>query len=252
MATRAEVEEQRQQQGDIRTLAVAALVSLWGGAAAADPLAVEAELVQRLPEIVAQYGAMSAAVAADFYDSLRHGVPGRFVASPSDLNLAEQVAASARWASSPLFPRDVTTDDGRKAHVPADADKALDRASAVLQRNVLQYGRQTIADNARRDPADARWARVPTGDETCAWCRILASRGAVYESEQSAQFIGESKDKYHDWCDCQPIAVWRDSELPEGYDPDKYMQQYEDAKAQSRSGDIRSIAAHMREQLGVK
>lgn len=35
------------------------------------------------------------------------------------------------------------------------------------------------------------WARVATGDETCAWCLMLVSRGPVY---QSADLAGLSKD----------------------------------------------------------
>lgn len=44
-----------------------------------------------------------------------------------------------------------------------------------------------------------KWARVPTGLETCAFCFMLASRGFAYLSERSAS---EGHHGYHDNCDC--------------------------------------------------
>lgn len=260
MATRAEVEQERSTQSDIGVLAVAELVAFWESLnLSLDPGKIAAQVVDFLPQLVATHGASSAASAAAFYDELRTGdrLTSRFVASPSERDRTDAVVKSAQWAITPLFPSDraVFDEDGnviRRESIDPNPDKALDRLAATTQRHVAQHGRDTIAENADADPADAKWARVPTGEETCAWCRILASRGAVYETEQSAKFIGTSKGKYHDWCDCQPIVVWRDADWPEGYDPDAFMQQYENAKAESASGDIKAIAATMREQLGVK
>lgn len=40
--------------------------------------------------------------------------------------------------------------------------------------------------NAARDPLRPKWARVPSGTETCQFCLMLASRGFAYTSEKSA------------------------------------------------------------------
>lgn len=68
---------------------------------------------------------------------------------------------------------------------------------------VEQAGRRQMRRNAERDPAGVRWARMPIG-ETCAWCLMLASRGAVYLSEESAGSGGH----FHAQCDCQIVAVF--------------------------------------------
>ncbi|WP_419060046.1 hypothetical protein [Ellagibacter isourolithinifaciens] len=45
------------------------------------------------------------------------------------------------------------------------------------------------------------FARVPTGTETCTFCLMLASRGAVYHSRKTA---GEFKH-FHRNCDCKVV-----------------------------------------------
>lgn len=69
------------------------------------------------------------------------------------------------------------------------------------------------------------WARVATGAETCGWCLMIVSRGAVYESAQTAgskwddrntmQMVGaeefkpdEHMNAWHDGCDCKVVPVF--------------------------------------------
>lgn len=68
---------------------------------------------------------------------------------------------------------------------------------------------------------DLRYARVPSGRETCGFCFMLSSRGFVYRSEQTAG----STHAYHDHCDCVIVPGFKDDDLRlgvqiEGYDPD--------------------------------
>lgn len=58
-----------------------------------------------------------------------------------------------------------------------------------------------------------RWARVPTGFETCAWCLMLASRGFDYLSSDTAR-AGN-----HNGCDCMVVPGKKGTAI-EGYDPD--------------------------------
>ena len=70
------------------------------------------------------------------------------------------------------------------------------------------------------------WARVATGRETCGWCLMLVSRGAVYASAQTAgarlstrdalQTTGsdsfDPKEHMHAWhtgCDCKIVPVFK-------------------------------------------
>ena len=61
------------------------------------------------------------------------------------------------------------------------------------------------------------FARVPSGATTCPFCLMLASRGFVYLSKESA---GEL-DQFHRHCDCRIVPGYPGMEL-EGYDPDYY------------------------------
>ena len=80
---------------------------------------------------------------------------------------------------------------------------------------------ETIMANARRDRTKGvRFARVPTGHETCTFCLMLASRGAVYHSRQSA---GEFRH-FHRHCDCKVVPGFEDdpmAELVEGIKPNE-------------------------------
>lgn len=69
---------------------------------------------------------------------------------------------------------------------------------------------ETIIANVGRDKyKGVRFARVPTGFETCTFCLMLASRGAVYHTRKTA---GEFKH-FHRRCDCKIVPGF-------GYDPD--------------------------------
>ena len=73
---------------------------------------------------------------------------------------------------------------------------------------------------AARDPLKPRFARVPQGGETCRFCLMLASRGAVYHSKYTAGAV----DHYHANCDCKVVPDFGDG--IEGYDPSVYYDQY--------------------------
>jgi hypothetical protein len=174
--------------------------------------------------------------AADWYDELREQAdpPGRFRASMADPAPRDQAEAVARWAIGPLFG------------AQADPAQALEHLAGGVQRLVLQPARETIADSVGRDPADARWARVPSGRTTCAFCRLLASRGAAYHSEESAGGLANS---YHGKCDCVPTPVWPGEQEP--YDVDAFLDEYNAARAKA-GGDPKAILAQMRQDLDIR
>ncbi|MFI5833205.1 hypothetical protein ACIA5A_05960 [Micromonospora sp. NPDC051300] len=234
MATPADVAAYRSSQQDVVALARRELTVWWAMLDVSDARGVAAALEVFLSELVAAYGDMAMTVAADWYDEQRDQarVRGSFRASLAAALPGEQVRAVARWAAGPLFG-------------PTNSAKALGLASGAVQRLVQQGGRDTLRRNVLDDPAEPRWARMPQGDETCAWCRMLASRGAVYLDRESA---GGDDNTWHNDCDCQPVPVWRGQALP--YDADRYLQEYVDARAKA-GGDPKAIAAQMRDDLGV-
>ena len=98
--------------------------------------------------------------------------------------------------------------------------------------------------NIANDPTRPRWARVPRGSVTCAFCTMLAGRGFVYTSEEAAG--GGLGNLYHNHCDCEPVPSWGEAKLS-GYDPDRLDAIYQQAKAQTPKGSgYRDILAKMR------
>lgn len=63
---------------------------------------------------------------------------------------------------------------------------------------------------------EVRYARVPSGFETCSFCFMLASRGFVYRSEERAR----GAHGYHDNCDCCVVPGKKGRTVIEGYDPE--------------------------------
>lgn len=90
---------------------------------------------------------------------------------------------------------------------------------------VKRLANRTTTDNCVRD--GKRYARVPTGAETCGFCIMLASRGFVYHSRETA---GEF-DHYHRSCDCKVIGDLDELTEVEGYDPDALYDLYSEARS---------------------
>ena len=67
-----------------------------------------------------------------------------------------------------------------------------------------------------------RFARVPQGGDTCTFCAMLASRGFVYWTRESA---GEFSH-YHKHCRCLIVPDDGTGEV-EGYDPDEWLARWQ-------------------------
>lgn len=140
-------------------------------------------LLEYVPELVAKYGDIAATAAAEWYEQVRSGqVDGAYNALTVPSVDSAVVQGSVRYAAGDLF-----TDSPLQT---------LALLSGAMQRWVMYSGRQTVARNARHDPSQPRFARVPTGDKTCAFCSLMASRGFVYYTKQTAGLTRE----YHDEC----------------------------------------------------
>ena len=171
-------------------------------------------VIEYISSLVDVYGVNAAFLAAEFYkqqaeaDGAAVGEPA--LATPADL---DKITRSVRYYASPLWG-DVVDVDGFRQN-----------CLAVLKRYVKETASNTIAQAAIRDGRKGltvRWARVPRGEETCAWCIMLASRGFVYVSKASGKLFGHS----HEHCDCDVIPSFSDDEGLEGYNPDEYLDFY--------------------------
>ena len=112
-----------------------------------------------------------------------------------------------------------------------EGDAAFARACGEFARNdAFRSLNETIIANVGRDrDKGAMFARVPTGTETCTFCLMLASRGAVYHSRKTA---GEWRH-FHRGCDCKVVPSFEgdpDAELVQGVKPKELYERYKQFK----------------------
>ena len=90
----------------------------------------------------------------------------------------------------------------------AAVDLARATSAAAAMRHALNGGRSTITESVRVDRKALGWARATSG-KACSFCAMVASRGPVYKSEESADFPA------HDHCSCSVEPVYRrDADWP--------------------------------------
>lgn len=98
-------------------------------------------------------------------------------------------------------------------------------------RLVKQVGADTTLKNARRDGAQFAW--IPHGD-TCAFCVTLASRGWQDISKNTLR--NGHAEHIHANCDCEYAVRFDGHSTVAGYDPDKYLEEYN-----ATGGDINAM-----------
>ena len=161
------------------------------------------------------------AQAATVLTRARHGTSAGVAAGYQEqFRKAEKVAGRAAVKlASPLSPRDALMAirgaglsgiiNSRKAGFSpqAAARNGLVKVLGATTRLVLGGGRDTILDSVAEDPQVTRWQRVTSG-EPCAFCAMLATRGAAFTAEESAGF------EAHDHCSCSAEAAYEGSAMP--------------------------------------
>lgn len=167
-------------------------------------------LITYAAALVTKYGEGSAELACQMYDALAEaanaGVPAAEPAVPADYGeVARMVNA---------------TKNQNPANLPNGVSRLVKRAGA-----------DTTLKNAVRDGAE--WAWVPHGD-TCPFCITLASNG--WQKASSKVLKGGHAEHIHANCDCEFAIRFDHKTTVAGYDPDKYLAQYNAA-----GGDINKM-----------
>ena len=200
MATAAEITVQARIQAAVVKSALAEMRGYWTSLNLAKPEAARDALLEFMPYLNGKYGTAAGSAAATFYDELRDGagVAGRYRATVLAFDPEPTVTATRRIAGE-LF------DDNPQS--------ALVGLGAMVNKQVLNVGRNTTTTSAYADPRSPGWHREIRGD-TCGFCRMLASRGAVYK-KATASFAAHSS------CDCVALPSW------DGSAPEANAKQYE-------------------------
>lgn len=217
---RASAESYVAAQNGAVALAVGELRAFWSRRSGDDPVAVREALEEWWPSLIRRYGDVVVTLAADRFEDVT-GLPA-VLAEPARVGAAN---ARMRWAVGPLF---------------GAAGTAWGRMVVLVDELVKEPGRATMIGSARQH--GMRFARVPSGPVTCAWCLMLASRGFVYADGSSAMAVSHGK------CDCR-IAV--EDEDTGNYDPEGLFAAYEAARREA-GGDPADILAALRRREGIR
>ena len=113
-----------------------------------------------------------------------------------------------------------------------DEEMVYDKLMQRISFEVSRASKVGVWDCGQQDSRDVRYARVPTGAETCAWCLMTAGLGFWYMTEEAASHT-------HWNCDCEIIpSIGRGDVRIDGYDSTEYRDMWRDAAGRLRSGNI--------------
>ena len=176
-----------------------------------------AELIRYAYAIATRYGEGAAALSAQMYDALAE-LSGALVpeAMPAATATYGEVAKA-------VYGTNLQSSDPQ---VMADS----------IGRLVKMAGVDTMLQNALRDGAE--WAWIPRGD-TCSFCMMLASNGWQKASKKAIR--NGHATHIHANCDCTYAIRFNSDVNVEGYDPDKYFDQYQNAEGSSWQKKVNSM-----------
>lgn len=182
--------------------------------------------MQTLTTCVQTFGDRAATIACSAYD-----------VTMEELGISVQPSAVYNPVSVNSTGRQV--DYLMRQLTPDTFDSFAQKLAARAYENVGRAANRTTIHNAERDYSKGvRYARVPTGKETCGFCLMLASRGFDYTSRKAAGDMGFAFNRFHDRCDCRVVAG-DDLTTVEGYDPDWLYDVYLDARSTIDPASIR-------------
>ena len=172
--------------------------------------------------LVTKYGEGSASLSAMMYDAIAE--------------MEGKILPSAEVAETPEYGEVAKAINGVRKH-----SQNPNSYGNVVNRLVKRTGADTMLKNADRDGAEFAW--VPSGD-TCAFCIALASRGWQHISKKSLK--NGHAEHIHANCDCNYTVRFDGRSSVAGYDPDEYLEIYENAEGSTPDEKINSIRAKYR------
>ena len=173
------------------------------------------EMRQKLLEIYLRYvgaaGEIAASLSSSFYDDVREFSVGERLQGYAPAVVNEKAAEGAlRYFL--------------KYYYDGDQNRFHELIASRADRDLKKISGDTVMRLGQQDRLKPKYARVPTGLETCQFCLMLASRGFVYQNAKAAGEDGH----YHANCDCRIMPGFAGMEV-EGYDPDELYRKWKDS-----------------------
>lgn len=163
--------------------------------------------------LVNRYGGASSELACQMYDQLAKLQNANVIgAVPADLPEMSDVARAINGTKD-------------KLNGPADAIGRLVKKSAS----------DTMLQNAKRDGAEYAW--INHGD-SCVYCKYLSSFGWLHANLKNGNhYLGH----IHNNCDCEFAVRFDGKSTVEGYDPEKFREEIENAKGDTIEEKLNSM-----------
>lgn len=201
-------EEHRQAQLSLRSAFMRELVRLW-------PLInldrldeTAAEWIGFVTDLILLWRGQSVNRALSYYDEFRRAETGQPLPNRGNYrSLVVPELAAIKTSLLVTGPIGVKSRIGKGINPRIAKAKALVDVSGAASRHVLAGGRQLVTEAVYKDELAIKYARVTDGDP-CAFCAMLAGRGPVYASKETAfRTTARSKkrgagQRYHDHCGC--------------------------------------------------
>ena len=210
--------QHRAQQIQLRVVTVRDLLKVWR---IFDPKAISESWDTLEPALVALIQSRRVTSAALTAEYLRAFGLAEIGAAPASVQAsvlpADEIIPNLRLLG-PANAWDLT----RKGRTAAEvARTTLTMVAGEVTRQTLNGGRRTLTDTVSRDRRIRGYTRVTDGSP-CAFCAMVAGRGPVYRSEQTASFEAHLK------CGCTGEPVYA-SDAPWSPSAQRYRDMYDQA-----------------------
>ena len=176
------------------------------------------KLAKILKTIHEQYGRIAEVASREYYEQLRAvDISELYHAYGGDLSI------SNKYINEKIA-------EYKTKRERAGDDEAIRFLSMLVGNNVKIIAWKTVSSNGEADKRSKLFARVPRGATTCAFCMMLASRGFVYYTANTAGALMQ----YHHHCDCAIVPAFNRSPDIAGYDHQKLYDKY--LRARDKAG----------------
>lgn len=220
--TKARLDRYRKDLDSLGKSASRYVEALFDGLIAEHPGASVAEMREAADEAIQDslyaFGDQASSLALDLFDEIAEAYGIEADTSIEDVIDLQAMDSKVRYLARNLVDGDV------------------DAFKRDIRDLTKYYVKRCAFENMERNcyRSDLRYARVPSGRETCAFCFMLSSRGFVYRSEQTAGHA----HAYHENCDCVIVPGFKGldpGDQVEGYDPDGMLERWHECQATAGS-----------------
>lgn len=237
---------------DVVAMALGAVAPMWRSLLGESPDTIRNELLVAVPDAAGIFTPQISDITSVMYGDIREaqGLTTRHTAVATAAPLVSRTESLVRWAVGPMFGAN------------PDPKLAFSHLAGGFVKVLMDQQRQTMIDNLVDDAFDGPmgYQRVPKPG-CCAYCAMLASRSsqrgfsneALYDTAESAVSVtgrgiplagwaagarGRSPmgrrprgprdlgERYHDYCRCTAVPVFRSNQVQLNDDADTYYDPY--------------------------